>query len=363
MTAAIRITLITALLTAGLALLKLLAGHYGQSHALFADGIHSISDIFIDILVIFAAYYGGKDADVNHPYGHGRIETAATFGLAVILFAAGVGIIWDAGKHLWGGMSAPKPDFYVLWIAIFAIILNEVIYRVTLRIAKNTRSGLLEANAWHSRSDAAVSVVVLLGILGALWGFPVLDVIGAVFVGLMICKMGAGLAIESVAELVDTGVSEEKLNKIRETITAVPGVCTLHLLRTRMFKRNVLVDVHILVSPRISVSEGHYIGDQVMRALYQLPDVSDVTVHVDPEDDEVSHPSSDLPNREAVIALIKSHCAPLPFPQDLRLHYLNGKIECEIVLPHASQHLVEDYVKTLKKIDVIRKMTVVLLPH
>lgn len=362
MTAAIRITLITALVTALLAFLKLAAGHYGQSHALFADGIHSISDIFIDVLVIFAAFYGGKDADSNHPYGHGRIETAATFGLALILLGAGAGIIWDAGKHLWGHEPLPKPNTYVIWVAAIAIIFNEIIFRYTLVVAKKSKSALLEANAWHSRSDAAVSVVVLLGIIGAVWGFPILDAIGAVFVGVMICKMGVGLAFNSVAELVDTGVDEKTLTRIKETITAVPGVCALHLLRTRTVKNNILVDVHVLVSSYISVSEGHFIGDQVAYALHQLPDVSDVIVHVDPEDDEVSHPSLNLPNREKIIALIKEKCGDLPFPEEIRLHYLNGKIEVEMVLPANASSFSREYLAVISKIDVIQKATIVLLP-
>ncbi len=332
MTAAIRITLITAFLTAILAALKLGVGHYGDSHALFADGVHSISDVVIDIIVLFASHFGAQKADFNHPYGHGRIETAATLGLALILFLTGVSIIWDAGKHLWGGEPTPKPDFYVLYIAVFAIVLNEIIFRYTLRISKKIKSQLLEANAWHSRSDAAVSVVVLLGIAGALLGFPWLDAVGAVFVGIMICKMGGVLVWKSISELVDTGVENEVLENIQKNIIAVPGVKTLHQLRTRTVNNTIFVDVHILVSSYISVSEGHYIGDQVIIALLKLPDMADVTVHVDPEDDETAHPSSNLPGREALISIIKTPCSSLPLPEKIQLHYINGKIEVEFII-------------------------------
>jgi len=364
MTAAIRITLTTALLTAILAALKLGAGHYGQSHALFADGIHSISDVVIDIIVLFASHFGAQKADFNHPYGHGRIETVATLGLALILFLTGISIIWDAGRHLWGGEPAPTPNFYVLYIAIFAIILNEFIFRYTLRVSKKIKSQLLEANAWHSRSDAAVSIVVLLGITGALIGFPWLDAVGAVFVGAMICKMGGMLVWKSVSELVDTGVDHKTLEFIQNTIIAIPDVKALHQLRTRTVNNAIFVDVHILVSSYISVSEGHFIGDQVIIALLKLPDMADVTVHVDSEDDETAHPSSHLPGREELTSLIKTHCSDLPAPQKILLHYLNGKIEIELILslsqlnsfsPENTLHL---YQEALKKLAYIRQITV-----
>jgi cation diffusion facilitator family transporter len=365
MTSAIRVTLITALSTALLAVAKLGAGHYGQSHALFADGLHSLSDVVIDIIVIFASHYGAKQADFNHPYGHGRIETAATLGLALILFLAGIGIIWDAGKHVWGGKPAPTPDLYVLWVAVLAIILNEALFRYTLAVAKKIKSQLLQANAWHSRSDAAVSLVVLLGIGGAMIGFPRLDAVGAIFVGIMIGKMGGMLVWKSLSELVDTGVEKETLERIQEVITKIAGVKTLHQLRTRTVNNAILIDVHILVSSYISVSEGHFIGDQVIIALKKLPDIADITVHVDPEDDETAHPSSNLPAREEVIQMIKNHCSDLPVPEKILLHYLNGKLEIEITLPLSVREMFlpkdisKYYHEALNHLDAIRKISVI----
>jgi cation diffusion facilitator family transporter len=358
MTTAIRATLITAFLTSILALLKLTTGHFGQSHALFADGIHSLSDLVIDILVLFASHYGAKQADFNHPYGHGRIETAATVGLAFILLFTGIGIIWNAGEHVWGAVPTPKPTLYVLWIAVIAIILNEALFRYTFKIAKKIKSPLLEANAWHSRSDAAVSIVVLLGIAGALLGFPWLDAVGAIFVGLMICKMGGMLGWKSLSELVDTGVDTETLENIKKIISAIPGIATLHLLRTRTIKQAIFIDVHILVSPYISVSEGHFIGDQVIIGLKKLPHIADITVHVDPEDDEDTHFSSNLPPREEIISFIKTHCNHLPFPEKIILHYLNGKIEIDLTLPHSAQALPQTYEEALRSLGYIRKVEI-----
>jgi cation diffusion facilitator family transporter len=350
---AIRITLITALVTLILATLKLFFGHIGQSHALTADGVHSLSDLFVDGLVLFAAHYGAQKADYNHPYGHGRIETAATFCVALILILAGIGIIFDAGKHLWGHQIIPKPEMITLWIAVLTAIINEILFQSTLRVSKKIKSDILAANAWHARSDAWVSVVVVFGILGAIMGYPYFDVIGAVVVGILIIKLGVALGWKSISELVDTGVDEKTLEKIRMVINKVPGVCMLHMLRTRTIKNSILVDVHILVSPHISVSEGHFIGDQVAVALHQLSEVSDVT--------------SQLPARKIVETQLREKLKDLAYAdkiQEIRLHYLNGNLEIELMIsvnfletPDLNP-LSAEYRKLIKEITAINKVNV-----
>lgn len=357
---AVRLTFYTAFIAAILAVSKILAGVLGESHALFADGLHSVADVLINMMVVFAAHIGGRKADENHPYGHGRIETAGTFLLALILILAGIQIILSAGAHLWGHQPAPVPKPYVLWIAFFAVIINEIIFKITLRLARKINSPLLEANAWHSRSDAAVSVIVLLGIAGALIGLTYLDAIGAVFVGIMLGKMGLGLAWNSISELVDTGVDEKTLEKIKAVITNVEGVSSLHLLRSRTINNRIFIDVHILVSPRISVSEGHYIGDQVVQSLYRQLDIQDVTVHVDPEDDEELHPSSTLPSRSAIVSAIQLDCEKknLARPLSVQLHYLNGKIDIELVLESADLDAIKRYTTVLEHLDCIGKIVI-----
>ena len=366
---AVNISLITAIVTAGLAIAKFVIGMFGKSHALIADGVHSIADVLVDLLVLGAAHFGAKQADSNHPYGHGRIETAATFGLAQILILAGIGIIADAIIRLWHHVPPVTPNRYVLWLAFAAILINEGLFRWTLRVARRIHSSLLEANAWHSRSDAAVSVVVLLSIGGALLGFTYLDVIGALLVGILIIKMGLTLAWHSITELVDTGVAETQLTKIRQTISQVAGVQMLHQLRTRTINKKVLIDVHILVAPHLSVSEGHFIGDQVMRTLYEsMPEIHDITVHVDPEDDEAEHRSSNLPTREVLLTQLKQCWQNLPGAsqiQQVHLDYLAGHIEVSLVLPLAllqnypAAQLVDDYQnQALQTIDILQTVKV-----
>ena len=324
-------TLIGAMINALLGLIKLIGGVLFHSHALIADGIHSISDLFPDAMVLFASKYGSLDADDTHPYGHQRIETAATLFLSLLLVLAGSGISWDALGELMNATHT-MPKWLSLPVICISIIANEILFHYTRHVGKRIQSQLIIANAWHHRSDAASSIVVLLGLIGSLAGFVYLDAIAAVIVGIMIVKMGWDYGWNSVRELVDTAVSPELLGQIEQIIKQVDGVERIHQLRSRFMGGDVLIDVHILVSPKISVSEGHYIAQHVHHILVeQIDSVRDVIVHVDPEDDEVCSPSLHLPSR-LVLQEQLLHEVHINFPQILfwNLHYLNGKISIDI---------------------------------
>ncbi len=334
-----RITLLGAGKNALLALLKILFGSAGHSHALLADGIHSLSDLLIDTLVLIASRFGSKAADRDHPYGHGRIETAATVLLAFILLLAGVGIIYDAAAEVFGARVDTKPSFYVLLIALFSMLINEILYLYTKKVGERIKSKLLITNAWHHRSDSASSLVVLIGVVAAWFGFGKFDAIAAVIVGLMIVRMSWEFGLTSVRELVDTGLDNEVVEEIKTIIQAISGVRALHQLRSRLVGGAIFLDVHIQVSPGISVSEGHFIGQQVhYKLMAEIADVIDVTVHIDPENDEVVAPSAYLLERSTLIELLKQrwHEQPvLAYLDNMILHYLSGKIQIELRLPVA----------------------------
>lgn len=326
-----KVTLIGAVSNALLGFIKLIGGFLFHSHALVADGIHSFSDLVTDGMVLLASKYGSIDADDSHPYGHQRIETAATLLLSLILILAGLGIAWDSINEL-RHASFTMPQWLSLPIICISILSNELLFHYTLHIGKRINSKLITANAWHHRSDAASSLVVLIGLIGSLAGFVYLDTIAALIVAIMIIKMGWDYGWNSIKELVDTAVSPDLLTQIDQVIQKVDGVKKIHQLRSRFMGEDVLIDVHILVSPRISVSEGHYIAQHVHRALTkQIDSVKDVIVHVDPEDDEVCSPSLHLPSRKVIDEqlLNKIH---LDFPQILfwNVHYLDGKISIDI---------------------------------
>ncbi|KTC77096.1 cation diffusion facilitator family transporter [Legionella brunensis] len=326
-----RITLIGAFVNAILGFVKLFGGIFYHSHALVADGVHSFSDLITDLMVLFASKYGSQDADASHPYGHQRIETAATLLLALLLILAGSGIAWDSIDEIIH-QAHDIPGWIALPIALFSILANEILFHWTHHVGKRIQSSLIVANAWHHRSDAASSVVVALGLIGSLLGFVYLDAVAAVVVAFMIIKMGISYGWGSVKELIDTAVDHQTLQKIENIIQAVHGVERIHQLRSRMMGGDILVDVHILVSPFISVSEGHYIAQHVHQALInQLERVKDVTVHVDPEDDEVSCPSLHLPSRESIQEqLIHDWQKDYPELLSWTLHYLDGKMTIDL---------------------------------
>ena len=213
-------TLVGASANIFLAAAKIVFGFTGHSQALIADGIHSLSDLLTDLLVILAAKFANLKADDNHPYGHERIETAATVALSLMLMVVGAVIIYDGVHDLVHQNYGDLPHGYVLWIAGLSVIINESVYRYTLFIARKIKSDILHANALHSRSDAASSVVVLVGVAGSIMGFMYLDAIAAIVVGGFIIKMGASIGWQNMSELVDTGVEPTVLEPNAETPNA-----------------------------------------------------------------------------------------------------------------------------------------------
>ncbi|WP_028388345.1 cation diffusion facilitator family transporter [Legionella fairfieldensis] len=357
-----KITLLGAVVNALLGGIKLAGGIIYHSHALFADGIHSFSDLITDIMVVYASKYGSQDADADHPYGHQRIETAATLLLAVLLILAGAGIAWDSIHELVHA-AVDKPGWIAFPIALLSIAANELLFHYTRYIGQRIQSALVIANAWHHRSDAASSIVVSLGLLGSLFGFAYLDALAAIIVGCLIIKMGLNYGWNSVKELVDTAVEPDVLAQIERVIQSVDGVKKIHQLRSRLMGGDILVDVHLLVSPFISVSEGHYIAQHVDKALVsQIPAVKDVTVHVDPEDDELFCPSLHLPNRKRIEQeLLLSWQKTCPALQRWTLHYLDGKIlidlECDgdfSQMQELNEHIRQDLLQHSHNIRQIR---------
>ncbi|NIV74156.1 MAG: cation diffusion facilitator family transporter, partial [Gammaproteobacteria bacterium] len=293
-----RVTLVGIAANLTLALMQVVIGWLGRSQALVADGVHTLSDLTTDVIVLLAVGKGAKAADEEHPYGHSRFETLATAAVGFILIAVALGLSINAGRRLMDPEHLAVPAAYTLIAVIMTILTKEGLYRYAMRAAREHRSNLLRANAWHYRSDAISSVVVLLGIGGSLVGFRYLDAVAAVGVAMMIAKIGWDLAWEALQELVDKGLSAEEREAIRATIMAVDGAKDMHLLRTRRMGGQALVDVHIQVDGAISVSEGHHISEMVRHLLIeQHESITDVTVHIDPEDDEITPSSLGLPLR------------------------------------------------------------------
>ncbi|MCL4759343.1 MAG: cation diffusion facilitator family transporter [Rhodocyclaceae bacterium] len=331
-----RTTLVAVITNSLLALGQIVVGIFAHAFSLVADAAHTLSDLVTDVLVLSAGRRGAEPADRDHPYGHGRIETATTLLLGSVLAFVGLGFLWSSGVRLQNMADAPALHPAALYMALATLLAKEGLFRYTLGAARRLRAPLLEANAWHARSDAASSLVVAAGIGGSLAGYPFLEPLAAAVVGFLILNMGARLAWKALRELIDTGLPAEQIAKITRTVRETPGVVGVHELRTRRMADRVLCDAHVQVDPRISVSEGHRISDMVyFRIRDAHPDVRDVLVHVDAEHDgelQVASPGQ-LPDRPWIKrAIDELFSAYGVVPERILIHYLGQRIEVEAML-------------------------------
>lgn len=332
-----RVTWVSVFTNLFLSVAQVVVGVIGQSQALVADGVHTLSDLVTDGLVLFALGHSSKEADEDHPYGHGRIETAVTMILGGMLVAVGIGIAWRAGARLWEAEAVAVPSVLTLWVALFGLAAKEALYRYTIATANRYGSAMLKANAWHHRSDAISSFIVVVGIGGSLYGLTYFDAVAAILVAAMVAKIGIELAWHALRELIDTGLDPEECELIRQTIQNVSGVKALHSLRTRRIAGQALVDVHIMVDARLSVSEGHQIGEVVRaRLIEEIAPVTDVMVHIDTEEDHDDAHRAALPLRDEVLGRLAHYFRDIPEARQINqttLHYVNGRVDVEIRLP------------------------------
>ncbi|MBC7624390.1 MAG: cation transporter [Aeromicrobium sp.] len=257
-------------------------GIAAKSQALVADGIHSASDLVADFVVLLANRHSQKDADDDHPYGHQRFETAASLVLGLLLLGVGVGMFWSAVRKLEDPDSVQQVHVIALWVAIGALIAKETLFRYMLRIAKQVKSTMLVANAWHARSDAASSLVVSIGIVGNLAGFPILDPIAALIVGFMVAKMGWTFGWNALHDLMDRAVDEQEVEAIRRTLVETPGVINVHDVRTRKMGDMIVVDAHLEVDATITVEAGHDIAVLARDRVLARHRVLNLMTHLDP---------------------------------------------------------------------------------
>jgi cation diffusion facilitator family transporter len=331
-----KVTWVSVAVNIALTLTQIGVGVFAHAQSLVADGFHSLSDLLADVLVLFANFHSKHPADERHPYGHKRIETAASLALGVILAVTGAAILWAAALRLEHLQELPPISSLALWTALLSLLAKEGLFRYMLAVANRLNSPMLVANAWHARSDAASSLVVAIGIGGSLAGYRFLDPVAAVVVGFMILRMGVHFTYQAIMELIDTGVSNEEILRISHTIRGTPGVVGLHDLRTRRMADKVLVDAHMQVANRISVSEGHRIGESArIRTLANHPDVLDVLVHIDVEPDfDHSDVAKVFPARDELLRHLQQLVGnDLPPFERTVLHYLGGRIEAEVFLP------------------------------
>ena len=335
-----RLTLIGGVLDLFLGFVKVLVGYIGNSQALIADGIHSLSDLITDILVLVATKQSALAADEGHPYGHDRIQTLVSLALAGSLGIIAIVIAWDAVIRIVSPESLLQPGFWPLAVAAISVVSKEGYFQYVVRHPSTATSRMLYANAWHSRSDALSSLAVIVGVGGVLAGFAWADAFAAIVVAGLLLVVAYRIGREGAEELIDSAASPVLNANMRKTILSIEGVRDSHELRTRRMADKVLADVHIRVDPLISVSEGHRIGDEVMDTLKtRFPEVGDVVVHIDPEDDIVGDVYSKLPMRSVIVAEINTSLHNLRNnfdtrfslqPRNIVVHYLDDGYQVEI---------------------------------
>lgn len=268
-----------------LVIFKLWAGFASRSQALIADGVHSLSDLFSDVVVIFGLKWGRKREDEDHLYGHARIETMSGMIVGILLIAVGLGITYNAIASIYEH-DAARPSLFAIYAALFSIVSKEILFWYTLKVGKKLKSLALIANAWHHRTDALSSIAVLVGV-GAVYFNPnwfLADAFAALAVTYFVFRVGANLFWSAFKELSDKAPDKEILDQIKDRALSVEGVRQVHDLRARYSGSQIFVELHIVVDPELSVREGHDIADTVERVLMEeFTDVTRVITHVDPE--------------------------------------------------------------------------------
>ena len=269
---------------------KIMAGIFGRSAAMVADGIHSLSDLLSDIVVLAFTHISSKGRDRDHSFGHGKFETLATLIVSLILITAGARLMGEGVKSIIkviGGEIIPKPGYIALIAAVVSIISKEIMYQATVKVGKETNSPVVIANAWHHRSDALSSIGSLIGIGGAIilgdkW--TILDPLASCCISLAIIAVAVRIAIPSLSELLDASLPEDVENEIIQTALTIKGVNDIHDLKTRRSGISFIIDAHIVVSPEITIVQAHDISTEVEEALRaRFGHETQLSIHIEPD--------------------------------------------------------------------------------
>ena len=344
MTTGIRAIVIGMIANLLLSLFKFVGGILGNSVALVADAIHSLSDLVTDIIVLFTHRIGKMPQDEDHPYGHGRAETIGATVIGMLIIVTGIGVTYETWEAMGEGFGQ-APGLLAASAALFSILVNEGLFHYTRRVGEETNSPSLVANAWHHRSDAISSIAALIGIVGAWQGFAFMDPLAGAGVGCLIVKVGIDITRQGVRDLMDTALSDEHTKKIHAILSEIPEVLHFHDLRTRVIGGEFLIDVHILVDPEMTVTEGHRVAETARRNLIKaIRNIQDVLVHVDGEHDaevEGIYPVTRKELLEIARPLIAELAGNISQPQ-IRVHHIKGKNMVDVFIKIGSNQNMED---------------------
>ena len=272
-----------------LTVFKLAAGILGQSAAMIADAVHSISDFFTDLVVVGSLKFASKPHDSNHKYGHGKVETLATAFIGGALFAAGIGIFWSGLSNIighYGNSPIQRPGMIALYAAMLSIVIKELLFRYTLLVGKRINSQVVIANAWHHRSDSYSSLGTVAGIGGAIFlgeKWVVLDPLAAMAVSFFILKVAFTITREALMELIETSLPRQQETAIIKTAMEVSGVHNPHNLKTRKIGNSIAIDIHIEVHRELNIEEAHDITVRLEKKMREtFGEDTHLSIHTEP---------------------------------------------------------------------------------
>ena len=352
MNSGIKVTLVGIASNLVLSIIKFIGGVIGNSAAMVADAVHSLSDLLTDVIVLITIKIGQKPKDDNHPYGHGRAESLGTAVVGFFIILAGIGLAYEAWEIVQSEVSQ-IPKLLAAGTALISIFIKEWLFHYTRSVGKKSNSSILLANAWHHRSDAISSIAALIGILGSMAGFPVLDPIASAMVSFMIMKVGYELTLGGFRDLMDTALNEKDTQKLQATIDNISGVIKSHDLRTRKIGEEILMDVHIQVDSDLTVTEGHEVAERVRRQVIKnYPHTQDILVHVDGYDDREVESIYNISRDDVEILLtpILANAERTLKKTQLRVHHLKGKNIVELYLHGDSSKTIAETESCLKEV-------------
>ncbi|MCT4595524.1 MAG: cation diffusion facilitator family transporter [Anaeromicrobium sp.] len=277
-----KVLTITIALNIILTIIKVMAGLRGNSSAMVADGLHSLSDVITSIGIIISLFISSKPRDEEHPYGHEKAESIASFLLALVLVVTGAQIGYHSIKTIIHKTYA-EPEFYTIIVGIISVLIKEYQYRITMGAAKKINSNAMMSDAWHHRSDAFSSIAALIGIIGSRLGYAYLDPVAGIIVSVIVVKVGIELLLQAVHELMDGSIDEKEIEEIKDKVMEIKGVRNINQLRGRKHGSKTNLDINICVDPNITVYEGHKIGDIAQRDIKnEFSNIKEIIVHIDP---------------------------------------------------------------------------------
>lgn len=264
-----------------LSAIKLIFGFIGSSEALKADGFNNLTDIIASIAVLVGLRISQKPPDENHHYGHLRAETIASLLASFIMAVIGLQVLTNAVRAIFAP-AAEAPSLFTAWVAFFSAIVMYGVYRYNMKLSKEIKSSAVRAAAYDNRSDALVSIGAGIGIIGAIFGAPILDVITAFIVGLIIIKTALDIFKESVITLTD-GFDEDEVETLSVLVRRVPGVIALRDFKGRNHGNVMFIDLTVSVAPHLNVVESHWITEEIERKIQKVKKHCVILVHIEPD--------------------------------------------------------------------------------